>query len=149
MGLPALTPHPALALAAQEHSAGMARNDLLSRSVAGGSTVEQRVARAGLHLPLALVEAIAGGQATPEEVVGAWMAAPSTRRQILDPAVSLAGVGYAYSGDAAYRHYWTLDLAGRQEAQAHLVSPLPVGRLPWLRDCLPGLVRRFGLARVG
>ncbi|WP_458415299.1 SafA/ExsA family spore coat assembly protein [Schinkia sp. CFF1] len=53
----------------------------------------------------AAAENIAAGQATPQEVVNAWMNSPGHRQNILDSRMTQIGVGYAKGG--SYRHYWS------------------------------------------
>jgi uncharacterized YkwD family protein/spore coat assembly protein SafA len=50
-------------------------------------------------------ENIAAGQATPEEVVKAWMNSEGHRKNILNPGYTEIGVGYTSGG--SYGHYWT------------------------------------------
>lgn len=50
-------------------------------------------------------ENIAAGQATPEEVVKAWMNSEGHRKNILNPGYTEIGVGYVSGG--SYGHYWT------------------------------------------
>ena len=47
-----------------------------------------------------LVENLAVGQRTPEEVVAAWLASPAHRANVLDPAVTELGLGRADGGPA-------------------------------------------------
>ncbi|WP_226658396.1 SafA/ExsA family spore coat assembly protein [Pseudalkalibacillus hwajinpoensis] len=50
-------------------------------------------------------ENIAAGQATPEEVVKAWMNSEGHRKNILNPGYTQIGVGYVTGG--SYGYYWT------------------------------------------
>ena len=50
-------------------------------------------------------ENIAGGQATSEAVVNAWMNHPSHRDNMLNSKVRQIGIGYAHGG--SYGHYWS------------------------------------------
>ncbi|WP_371017478.1 SafA/ExsA family spore coat assembly protein [Pseudalkalibacillus sp. JSM 102089] len=50
-------------------------------------------------------ENIAAGQATPEEVVQAWMNSEGHRKNILSSGYTQIGVGYVPGG--SYGHYWT------------------------------------------
>ncbi len=51
-------------------------------------------------------ENIAAGQATPEEVVNAWMNSPGHRANILNGRATKLGVGYVYVPGDMYGHYW-------------------------------------------
>jgi uncharacterized YkwD family protein/spore coat assembly protein SafA len=50
-------------------------------------------------------ENIAAGQATPKEVVQAWMNSEGHRKNILSSSYTEIGVGYVKGG--SYGHYWT------------------------------------------
>ncbi|WP_102275438.1 SafA/ExsA family spore coat assembly protein [Cytobacillus massiliigabonensis] len=50
-------------------------------------------------------ENIAAGQATPKEVVQAWMNSEGHRKNILSSSFTEIGVGYVKGG--SYGHYWT------------------------------------------
>ena len=51
-------------------------------------------------------ENIAAGQATPEAVVDSWMNSDGHRENILNPEYREMGIGYVYSEDSHYNHYW-------------------------------------------
>lgn len=55
----------------------------------------------------AVGENIACGQQTPAQVVSSWMNSEGHRANILSPNFTHLGVGYYYSNNASYRHYWT------------------------------------------
>lgn len=56
-------------------------------------------------------ENIAAGYRSPEAVVAAWMASPGHKSNILNPAFTRLGVGYASGG--SYGHYWVQLFIGR------------------------------------
>ncbi|MCG0278705.1 MAG: CAP domain-containing protein [Thermanaeromonas sp.] len=56
-------------------------------------------------------ENIAAGYRNPEAVVAAWMASPGHKSNILNPAFTALGVGYASGG--SYGHYWVQLFVGR------------------------------------
>lgn len=51
-------------------------------------------------------ENIAAGHASAEETVQQWMDSEGHRENILNPAFRELGVGYAYSENTMYKHYW-------------------------------------------
>ena len=53
-----------------------------------------------------LGENIAAGVASPAAVVDLWMHSEGHRRNILHSSYKELGVGYCFSKDAAYGHYW-------------------------------------------
>ncbi|MDP4107179.1 MAG: SafA/ExsA family spore coat assembly protein [Bacillota bacterium] len=53
----------------------------------------------------AAAENIAAGQATPQDVVSAWMNSPGHRANILSTTYTEIGVGYAAGG--SYKTYWS------------------------------------------
>jgi uncharacterized protein YkwD len=96
----ALTPNAKLVRAAQEHSRDMANEDYFSHIAPGGQTPLNRM-RASGYIPnqqdgYVVGENIAWGTmwlATPQSIVGAWMASPGHRANILDGAYRETGVG--------------------------------------------------------
>jgi uncharacterized protein YkwD len=56
-------------------------------------------------------ENIAAGQATPKEVVDAWMASPGHKANILREEFTHMGVGYTRSD--AFGTLWALEFVGR------------------------------------
>ena len=59
-------------------------------------------------------ENIAGGQATPEEVMKSWLGSAGHKANILSPEYTKMGLGYSNSGCGAgsYSHYWAQEFAG-------------------------------------
>lgn len=59
-------------------------------------------------------ENIAGGQATPEEVMKSWLGSAGHKANILSPEYTKMGLGYSNSGCGAgsYSHYWAQEFVG-------------------------------------
>lgn len=76
-----------------------------------GSQPEQRMARAGYRGGFR-GEAIAGGQASAQDAVVAWLNSPAHAAIALDSTAVDIGVGYYYNPSDFYGHYWVL-LTGR------------------------------------
>ena len=59
-------------------------------------------------------ENIAGGQATPEEVMKSWLGSAGHKANILSPEYTKMGLGYSNSGCGAgsYIHYWAQEFVG-------------------------------------
>lgn len=91
-GLAALAQNELLARAALLHSADMAARDYLAHDVPGGPTFVERVSTIGYPYR-EIAENAARGYATPQELVSAWMASPSHRATILNPAYRDIGIG--------------------------------------------------------
>ncbi len=125
-GLAPLTVDPALTHAAQGHSQDMEEHQFLSHTGSDGSSPAQRMMTAGYSPLAAWSENIGAGQATPAEVVAAWMNNATLRANILNPDYQQIGVGYAEGG--AYGHYWTEDLATHIDSPS--VTPTSVPRPP-------------------
>ena len=51
-------------------------------------------------------------QATPAEVVNAWMNSPGHKANILNANFTKMGLGYSNSGNGNYRYYWAQEFAG-------------------------------------
>lgn len=101
-GLAPLTPHYMLANAAEAHSNNMTggcghAEDWVSNIVEAGYTPYS-----------GLAENVACGQATPEQVVSAWMSSAGHRDNILGDYQHI-GVGYHHAPGSFWGHYWTVD----------------------------------------
>lgn len=105
---PALNHNLQLAAAAEGHSLDMANQNYFSHTGSDGSSPSSRASAAGYPLPVG--ENIAAGQATPQDVVNAWLSSPGHRANMLDCSYRSLGVGYVYDQNdtfGPYRHYWT------------------------------------------
>ncbi|MFD0313036.1 CAP domain-containing protein [Streptomyces flavalbus] len=103
-GLRPLTVDPLLTAAAQAHSADMVARDFYSHTSPDGSHPWDRAAAAGSPRRT-IGENIACGQRSPTEVVTGWMNSPGHRANILKPAFTHIGIGFAGGGRAGT--YWT------------------------------------------
>lgn len=103
-GLPPLAGDPLLAAAAQAHSADMAARAFYSHTSPEGGEPWHRAAAAG-SARRTIGENIACGQRSAAEVVRGWMDSPGHRANILAPAFTHMGVGFAGGGPAGT--YWT------------------------------------------
>jgi uncharacterized protein YkwD len=103
-GCPALTASSALAGLARAHSADMRDRGYFSHDTPEGLSPFQRADAAGITTMRA--ENIAMGQATPAEVMAAWMASPGHRSNILNCSLRTLGVGVATGTRGPW---WTQD----------------------------------------
>ncbi|MFF9898082.1 CAP domain-containing protein [Streptomyces longispororuber] len=103
-GLRPLAADPRLTAAAQAHSDDMVARAFYSHTAPDGSEPWHRAAAAG-SAHRAVGENIACGQRSPAEVVRGWMDSPGHRANILKPAFTHLGVGFAGGGRAGT--YWT------------------------------------------
>jgi uncharacterized protein YkwD len=94
VGAPALSLHPRLTVAAQNHSNMMAQRRQLTHQFPGQPGVRDRIIRAGYPAGLA-GENAARGQRTAEQVMSSWMKSPGHRKNLLNPQYRHLGVGYA------------------------------------------------------
>ncbi|MFL1905341.1 CAP domain-containing protein [Streptomyces tauricus] len=102
--LPPLAEDPPLTRAAQAHSADMVARAFYSHTSPDGSEPWHRAAAAG-SARRTIGENIACGQRSAAEVVQGWMDSPGHRANILKPAFTHLGVGFAGGGPAGT--YWT------------------------------------------
>ncbi|MER6359061.1 CAP domain-containing protein [Streptomyces sp. NPDC001634] len=103
-GLPPLAGDPLLTAAAQAHSADMVARAFYAHTSPDGREPWDRAAAAGSR-HRTVGENIACGQRSPAEVVRGWMDSPGHRANILKPAFTHMGVGFAGGGRAGT--YWT------------------------------------------
>ena len=113
-GLAPLRIDAAVDQAAQRHADDMARSGVLMHRGTDGSDAGGRLVRAGYRYR-AYGENIAQGHQSVAEVVAAWMASPTHRRTMLDPALADLGVGYARGRPAGDTpgDYWVIVLGAR------------------------------------
>jgi uncharacterized protein YkwD len=97
---------PHLQCAARYHSLWMSENGVLAHESPGGDMGEgpwERVQNSGFSGD-ALGENVAGGYASPDDVVAGWMSSDGHCANIMYPDAVLVGVGYHAGG-----HYWTMN----------------------------------------
>ncbi|RRH69365.1 CAP domain-containing protein [Falsigemmobacter faecalis] len=109
-GLVPLAPEPRLMQAAQAHACDNAARGGPSHQGRDGSSLGQRLQRAGYPYRTA-AENIAYGRIAPSQVIGMWQGSAAHDRNLRNPAVTEAGIGIARNtaGQSAY----VLKLAGR------------------------------------
>jgi uncharacterized protein YkwD len=103
-----------LAMAAFLHSEDMALNGFFSHTGSDGSSAGQRMSRQGYPWRT-YGENIAVGYPTVASVVQGWLGSEGHCRNMMDPAFTEIGAGYAvgaFGGNPSAR-YWTFDLADR------------------------------------
>lgn len=96
----------ALAQAALGHSEDMARNDYFEHRGRDGSDAAQRAARNGYRWRR-IGENIAAGQGDPALAVAGWVASPGHCVNLMEPAYSEMGAGYAVAPASRGKIYWT------------------------------------------
>ncbi|MGR6914997.1 CAP domain-containing protein [[Actinomadura] parvosata] len=106
-GCRAVVHDPKLHLAAERHSADMARRNYFSHTSRDGRTFGQRIKATGFAFRRA-AENIAQGQPTAAAVVKAWLHSPGHRANLLNCAYTHIGVGHHPKGPT-----WTQDFGAR------------------------------------
>ena len=109
-GLSPLLWHDNLAVAARGHSKDLMDNNMTGHVGSDGSTVGQRIERAGVTNMRRWAENCAYGYRTPEDVVAAWMGSSGHRANILNANLTHLGVGVFMrpeGSSARYISYWT------------------------------------------
>lgn len=105
-GLGPLAASPLLTDAAMWMAGDMAAGGYFDHLDRQGRRVGSRVYDFGYRAWKHVGENIAAGQQSPEDVFSNWMASPGHRRNILNPAFTEIGIGYAASSQGAYGTYW-------------------------------------------
>lgn len=97
----------ALSQAAFDHSRDMAQEDNLTHQGSDGSTIGQRLTRAGYQWGLA-GENIQAGVGSPEEAVAGWVASPGHCVNLMNPTFTEMGGAYAIDRERRGGNiYWT------------------------------------------
>jgi len=112
-GLAPLSVSPELADAAQNYSQVLASGNCFAHTCGPLPNFADRDAQAGYDGWTTIGENIAGGYATPEQVVAQWMASPGHRDNILSPKFTEIGIGVAWGG-GRYGTYWTQEFGSRE-----------------------------------
>ncbi len=110
-GLPTLNVDSRLTAAAQNHSIDMACFSLLSHTGSDGSSIGQRIARAGY--PATFYEEMIFGTGYPQDAFNWWMGDPQHHAVIFDTRITDIGTGYAYVSDSIYGGYYTVDVGSQ------------------------------------
>ncbi|MBI5962500.1 MAG: hypothetical protein HY863_03405 [Chloroflexi bacterium] len=108
--IPTLTVNSILTAAAQSHSADMACNNFLGHTGSDGSSIYDRLLRAG-YTGVGFSEIIAIG--TPQNAMSQWRADQGHWDVVLNAGVTEIGVGYAYYSSSDFGGYITVDMGGQ------------------------------------
>ncbi len=112
-GLGAVTLDATLMRLAQEQSQAMAKRNMFDHAAAG--VLSKRLARAGLD-PTMAVENIGAGYHTLAEAFSGWRDSPPHRANMLKREATRMGIAAVYSPDSKYKVFWTLVMAGPEDA---------------------------------
>ncbi|GAB9471939.1 hypothetical protein Gpo141_00009134, partial [Globisporangium polare] len=124
LGLTPFCTNKKLQAAAQLHSDDQARNNFMSHTGSGGSTVSMRITAQGFVWS-SIAENVAAGQVDVASVMTAWMNSAGHKANILG-SYKFFGTGYAYNSASTYKHYWTQDFGvGANEACDSNATPAP------------------------
>jgi uncharacterized protein YkwD len=99
-----------LSQVARAHSAAMADRGFFDHRGLDGKRIGERLTDAGYGFLFA-GENLSAGIGNPEAVVRQWMLSDGHRRNLLEPRVREAGIGFIAAPRGPYRYYWTLILA--------------------------------------
>lgn len=111
-GLAPLAYNPQLTAAAQQYAEFLAAHDVLNHT-ADGRTLDARAEAAGYTTWVALGENLAGGYATFEEALDAWMVSLAHRDNVLNPGFMETGVGCAWNAGSAYGAFFVQEFGTR------------------------------------
>lgn len=101
-----LTVNAQLSAATQAHSADMACNNFLGHTGSDGSSIVERILRAG-YSGVSFFEIIAIG--TPQNAMDQWAADAGHWEAVLNPSFTEIGAGYAYYANSDFGGYFTVD----------------------------------------
>lgn len=98
--------HSALQIAAERHSADMAKHDFFSHISSNEGTLSSRVKSSG-YVYQRVAENIAAGHHALADVHAGWLASPSHCHAIMEPTFTDVGIACQSSEDSRYVRYWT------------------------------------------
>jgi uncharacterized protein YkwD len=102
---PPLARSEALDRAALDHTRDMASRSRMEHAGSDGSTPAERATRAGYRWRR-VGENVAAGQPTPEQAVAEWLESPRHCANLMDPAFTEMGIGFAADPGSAAAIYW-------------------------------------------
>ena len=110
-GLKKLSLSTKLRTAARRHSKDMAKNDFFSHTGSNGSSMTDRITKAGFKYAAAgeCLYAGNGSLKTPKAAVQAWLNSPGHAAIMLSPNYTHVGIGYVYDKNSPYGGYYTAD----------------------------------------
>ncbi|HHD82040.1 MAG TPA: CAP domain-containing protein [Campylobacterales bacterium] len=123
---PALTWNDELYAAAYEHSHDLAQSDTFSHYGSGTASditgannnttsyFNERIKANGYTNYRTIGENIAGGQATIQEAVEAWLASPAHCTNIMNPQFQEIGVAIVSNNESEYGIYWTQNFGAKK-----------------------------------
>ncbi len=102
-----------LGLAATRHSTDMAAHNFFSHTGSNGTSMTDRITKAGYKFSAAGETLYAGGGSykTPQACIQAWLNSSGHRSIILSSAYTQVGIGYKYNAKSKYGGYYTADFA--------------------------------------
>ncbi len=106
LGCKPLRWHEAGASVAEAYARQMSEESFFGHVDPHGTTLKQRLNRAGITGYSRAAETIAAGQDTPRKVVDDWIASRDHRAILEDCTYTSLGLGF-HAGDGPYREYWT------------------------------------------
>ena len=96
-------------LAARLHSKDMADQDYFRHDSLDGREFDDRMEDAGYRGAFPWGENIQAGSETAEDATRRLMNSPDHCENMMNPAYTVVGIGYAFNAGSYYRHYWTQD----------------------------------------
>ena len=109
--LPALIMCAPLARSAQNYAVTMANINFFSHTGKDGSTMDQRIQKAGYRwkdskVATAVAENIAAGQISVKEVMASWRKSKGHYKNMMNPQFEHVGFGKATNSKSDYKTYW-------------------------------------------
>ncbi len=105
---PPLTRNPTLERTAQEYAQDMATFNYMDHTGRDGSAPHERITRSGYRWT-ETGENLASGVPTAEAVVDGWLRSPEHCSNIMDPAYTQMGLGFAANPRSDAGTYWALE----------------------------------------
>jgi uncharacterized protein YkwD len=108
-----LSHNPQLGAAAENHSHDQAKNNYLGHTGSDGSSIQQRIQRAGYADPRAWGENVAAGYPSASDAFQGWKTSPGHDANMLGAQFTEIGIGRAYNAGSRYGWYWTTTFGAR------------------------------------
>jgi uncharacterized protein YkwD len=96
-----------LSMAADHHSAYMAKTDDVDHSLAGGLSWSQNILNFGYPEGYGMGENVLAGRSSAGGALGLWADSPPHNANMLNKSWKSIGIGREVNQDGKYRYYWT------------------------------------------
>jgi uncharacterized protein YkwD len=106
-GLPAVSLSRSLSMAADYHSAYMAKTDDVDHTLSGGASWSANILNFGYPAGYGMGENVLAGRSSAGGALNLWKTSPPHNANMLNASWKAIGIGRAVNSNGYYKYYWT------------------------------------------